>query len=221
MSVKQLLPAHKPLRDACLDLLQMLSGAALVIFMVMHMLLVSSSLLSASIMDSIAHFLEATYLAQLGGVSIFLLLIGHFLLVARKIPFVAAQQETLWTHAKMLHHQDTWLWLVQVVTGMCILLLATVHIWAVFNNLPITTNTSATRIQSGLWLLFYLAFLPLIELHLFIGVYRIGVKWGYIGNALRHRATRLLFYGFVGFVLLGFISIIHFYYINIIPSVTM
>lgn len=42
MAVNAIMPNACPRRDACLDWLQMLSGAALVLFMWCHMLLVSS-----------------------------------------------------------------------------------------------------------------------------------------------------------------------------------
>jgi len=82
-------------RDAYLDWLQMLTGAGLVLFMWCHMLLVSSVVLSPRIMDAIAEFFEATYMAQVGGPVIFITMIVHFVLAARKIPFRAEGQKTI------------------------------------------------------------------------------------------------------------------------------
>ncbi|MCM0756427.1 succinate dehydrogenase/fumarate reductase cytochrome b subunit [Desulfovibrio aminophilus] len=179
--------------DGLLDWLQMLSGAALILFIWAHMLLVASVIIGPGVMNAIADFFEATGLAQVGGPLIFLLFLGHFLLAARKVPFRFDRQKTFWSHATMLHHQDTWLWLVQVVTAMLLLLMGTIHMWVVLTDLPITAAKSAEVLQkrSG-WLLFYLLFGPLVHVHLGVGLYRIGVKWGFVGQAGRARFKRFV-----------------------------
>ena len=53
------------------DVIQMLTGVLLCCFVLMHMVLVSSVILSPKIMDSLAVFLETSYLAQIGGPIIF------------------------------------------------------------------------------------------------------------------------------------------------------
>ena len=62
MAVNVTTPFARPRRDACLDLLQMLSGAALVIFMWCHMILEYSVTLSPSHMKGIAWVLVVTYM---------------------------------------------------------------------------------------------------------------------------------------------------------------
>ncbi|NCC26152.1 MAG: succinate dehydrogenase/fumarate reductase cytochrome b subunit, partial [Deltaproteobacteria bacterium] len=105
-------------RDALLDWLQMLTGAGLIVFMWSHMILVSSVVISPRAMDALAYFFEATYMAQVGGPLIFMAFLLHFVLGARKIPFRARDQRTIWRHSLMLRHRDTWLWVVQAVTAM-------------------------------------------------------------------------------------------------------
>ena len=70
-------------------------------------------------------------------------------------------------------------------TAMIILIMGSIHIWTILTNLPITAIKSATRIQGGFWLIFYIILLPLVELHVGIGFYRIGVKWGWITRVRR------------------------------------
>lgn len=84
----------------------------------------------------------------------------------------------MWKHSKMLRHLDTWLWLVQTFTVMIILIMGLIHMWTVLTDLPITAAKSAPRIQGGFWLIFYLILLPMVELHVGVGFYRIAVKWG-------------------------------------------
>lgn len=59
---------------------------------------------------------------------------------------------------------------------MIILVLGAIHMWTNINDTAILAATSTARVQSGGWLLFYLALIPPVQLHVFIGVYRIGVK---------------------------------------------
>lgn len=120
------------------------------------------------------------------------------------------QQATIWKHSRMLHHMDTWLWLIQAFTAMVILIMGSIHMWTVLSTLPITAAKSAARIQGGFWFVFYLILLPMVELHVGIGFYRIAVKWGLI-----RRKTRKGFKKFENiltgiFILIGLITIIRF-----------
>lgn len=201
--------------SAYLDWLQMLTGAGLILFMWSHMVLVASVNLGASAMNTLAYFFEATYMAQVGGPLIGATLLFHFVLAARKIPFRAEQQAAIWKHGKTLHHLDTWLWLIQAFTAMVILIMGSIHMWTVLTDLPITAAKSAERIQSGFWLVFYLILLPMVELHVGIGFYRIAVKWGFI-----KRNTRKGFKKFENiltgvFILIGLITLIRFMTLSI------
>lgn len=197
-------------RDAVLDWLQMLTGAGLILFMWCHMLLVSSVVISPKVMNAIAHFFEATYMAQVGGPLIFLTFLLHFALAARKIPFRAEGQTTIWQHARMMKHKDTWLWVIQAVTAMLILILGSIHMWVVLTDLPITAAKSAARIQGGFWFFFYVVLLPCVELHVSIGFYRIAVKWGFIKSEARSAFKRGENILFLTFMVIGIITLIRF-----------
>ena len=196
--------------SALFDWLQMLTGVGLITFMWSHMILVASVNLGAGAMNTLAHFLEATYMAQVGGPLIGATFLLHFILAARKVPFRVEQQSTIWKHARMLHHLDTWLWLIQAGTAMIILIMGSIHMWTVLTDLPITAAKSAARIQGGFWLVFYLILLPMVELHVGIGFYRIGVKWGFIKRSNRKGLKRFenILTGI--FILIGLITLIRF-----------
>jgi fumarate reductase subunit C len=197
-------------RDAYLDWLQMLTGAGLILFMWAHMILVASVVVGPGVMNAIAHFFEATYLAQVGGPLIFLVLLFHFVLAARKIPFRYEGQRLILKHAGMMRHLDTWLWVVQVVTAMVILIMGSIHMWVVLTDLPITAAKSAARIQGGWWLAFYLILLPMVELHISVGFYRIGVKWGFI-KANDRKQMKKVEYGLAAtFIVIGLIALARF-----------
>ncbi|NDV18583.1 succinate dehydrogenase/fumarate reductase cytochrome b subunit [Pseudodesulfovibrio sp. JC047] len=196
--------------DASLDWLQMLTGASLILFMWCHMLLVSSVVISPKIMNAIAYFFEATYMAQVGGPLIFLTFLVHFVLAARKIPFRAEAQTTIWQHAKMMNHRDTWLWVVQAVTAMIILILGATHMWVVLNDLPITAAKSAARMQHFWWFIFYMILLPCVELHVSVGFYRIAVKWGFVKSEQRKGFKFCETTLFCIFMAIGIITLIRF-----------
>lgn len=197
-------------RDAFMDWIQMLSGASLILFMWSHMLLVSSVILSPVVMDAIAWFFEATYMAQVGGPVIFLVFLVHFAMAARKMPFTAGEQKTIWSHAKLLKHRDTWLWLVQAGTAMIVLIMGGIHMWVVLNDLPITAAKSAARMSNGGWTFFYIVLLPMVELHVSIGFYRILVKWGFIRTDNRVKAKKAELILFSVFMVVGILTIIRF-----------
>ncbi len=196
--------------DASLDWLQMLTGASLILFMWCHMLLVSSVVISPNLMNAIAEFFESTYMAQVGGPLIFLTFLVHFGLAARKIPFRVEGQSTILQHAKMMKHRDTWLWVVQAVTAMIILILGSIHMWVVLNDLPITAAKSAARMQHFWWFVFYMVLLPSVELHVSVGFYRIGVKWGFVKAEQRHGFKRFESTLFTIFMVIGIITLIRF-----------
>ena len=201
--------------SAYLDWLQMLTGAGLILFMWSHMVLVASVNLGTDAMNTLARFFEGTYMAQVGGPIIGFTFLLHFVLAARKVPFRVDQQSTIWKHSRILHHTDTWLWLVQVFTAMVILIMGSIHMWTVLTDLPITAAKSAARIQGGFWLVFYLILLPMVELHVGIGFYRIGVKWGFIRRS--HRKGMKKFENILTgiFILIGLITIIRFWTLTI------
>ncbi len=161
--------------DGLLDWAQMLTGVGLIAFMWAHMLLVGSVLASPAIMNAIAAFFEESGMAQVGGPLIFALFLAHFVLAARKIPFRLEGQKTIWEHAKLIHHADTWLWVVQAASAMVILIMGAIHMWAVLSELPIHALKCAETLQKNKWwLAFYLLLAPLVHVHLGIGMYRIA-----------------------------------------------
>ena len=199
---------------AYLDFIQMLTGVGLILFMFSHMILVASIHLGPGVMNTIGGFLEDTYLAQTGGPLIGLVFLGHFVLAARKVPFRSQEQRTIWSHSKRLHHLDTWLWVVQAATAMIILIMGGIHLWTVLTNLPLTAAKSAARIQGGYWLVFYMILLPLVWLHVGIGFYRIGVKWGVITRVRRRFSTLFIYLLTLVFILIGAITLYTFYVIS-------
>jgi fumarate reductase subunit C len=195
-----------------LDFIQAASGALLILFLWAHLLLVSSVIISPALMNWIGWFFEVTYMAQIGGPCIFLLMLYHFVIAARKMPFRAGELRIFWKNAKQLRHKDTWLWLAQVGTALVILVMASIHMYTVLTTLPITAANSAARVREG-WLPFYLLLLPMAELHVGIGFYRLGVKYGYITRASRARWQRNEYIMTGAFIVIGLLTLARLYFL--------
>jgi fumarate reductase subunit C len=201
--------------SAFLDLLQMVTGVGLILFMWCHLVLVASINLGPKVMNGLAGFLEATYLAQVGGVGVAGIFLVHFILTARKLPFRSQEQKVIWDHSRKFRHLDTWLWLVQAGTAVVVLIMGSAHLWTILSDFPITAAKSAARVQGGFWLVFYLILLPLVELHVGIGFYRIGVKWGWITRSRRASFKKFENILVLVFLIIGAVTLFTFYTLTI------
>jgi fumarate reductase subunit C len=118
---------ENPRFAARVDLIELISGLLLVLFMFGHMLMLSTILFGQETMNALAVFLEDFYIAQAGAVGVVFLLVIHFVTAGRKLPSRVREQTAIWRLSKHLRHTDTWLWLIQAVTGMLILLFGAIH----------------------------------------------------------------------------------------------
>ncbi len=198
-----------------LDWLQMLTGLTLVCFLFAHMLFVGSVIFGAKALDFVAEFFERTYLAQIGGPILFFLFLLHGFLGARKMPFRTKEQRLILTHAKMMHHRDTWFWVIQATTGAILLVIASIHMWTVLSDLPITAAKAAHELQKGIWILFYLLLIFVGAFHGCIGLYRIGVKWGFVTRATRSKVLKVIYYLIGIYVVVELINLLRFYFLKV------
>lgn len=199
--------------SAYLDWLQMLTGAGLILFMWSHMIMVASVILGPGVMNALAGFLEEYYMAQVGGPIVAFIFLLHFVLAARKVPFRTEQQSTIWKLSRQLRHTDTWLWMIQAFTAMIILIMGSVHMWTVLSDFPITAAKSAARVQGGFWLVFFLILLPMVELHVGIGFYRIAVKWGFVRRKRRKGFKRFENILTAIFIAIGLVALARFWFL--------
>jgi len=136
----------------------------------------------------LADFLERTYLLHTLAPLLIVLIIAHVLLAARKLPSTAQQQLSLVRHLRSLWHFDTWLWAIQIVTGLALLSLVSIHLWEVLTDLPIEAAKSGDRVRQTLFL-FSAPFTVLVQVHLGAGLYRIAVKWGLLARPCARAAA--------------------------------
>ena len=127
---------------AKLDLLQSGSGLVLALFMWGHMAFVSTILISRDAMWTVSRFFEGTFLfgrpvpglVSLVVAVIFALFIVHAALALRKFPINWRQWREIRQQARALQHDDTGLWLWQVVTGYALFFLAPAHLFVMMSR---------------------------------------------------------------------------------------
>jgi fumarate reductase subunit C len=181
------LPAAASPIAGTLELATSVSGAALAVFMFMHMSLLSTVLIGAQTMDNLASFLERYYLVQIGAAPLILLAIAHVFLAARKVPTTFQQQWILMRQMRRLNHLDTWTWAFQVLSGAALFALISVHLWVMLTGLPIEAAKSGDHV-SGVYIWFDIPFVLLVQGHIFVGLYRIAVKWGLLARGWAYGA---------------------------------
>ena len=189
--------------DLYLDLIELISGLLLVGFLWTHMLFVATILISQEMFDTLAEFLDTYYLSYVGIPFILVVALFHFVIAGRRIPTRIQEQKIVWQHAKMLKHFDTWTWVFQAVTGMAILVLASIHVWIVLTDWPIHAMTSAGRMEAFWW--YYLVLLIIGEYHAGFGLYRQFVKWGWfrrkpVGHVIKVITAIILILGLAAMV---------------------
>ena len=174
------------------EILELLSGLGLALFMWAHLIFVATIILGKGTFDGIAVFLEDYYLAHVGIPAIIVLFFVHVVMTGRKIPFQVREQRVIIQHARLIKHFDTWTWLFQVVSGMIILAMGSIHFWVVNAAWPIRAEASIDRVGQNSYLIFYIILLLLVEMHASIGLFRLGVKWGVIPRRHAHLIFNIL-----------------------------
>lgn len=188
-----------PRLEAWMELAEMLSGLFLALFIQVHILAVANILFGAEAFNRKSAQMDEYYLSYLAIVLVCLAIIGHGLLALRKAPWRVQEAQIVWRHTRLLRHDETWYWLVQIVTGLAVLVLAVIHLTGVLTTWPIEAARSAARVQAG-GFIFYLILLGIAEIHAFLGVYRIFIKWGWWP---RRTIFKYLVYLALGFSTLG------------------
>ena len=210
MNLQKIL-AKSPRLEAWTELFELGTGLMLLTFVQFHLLAVSSIIFGAAAFNRDSARMDEYYISYVGIPIVILAILAHGLLAMRKAPWKFQEMRVFLQHSRRLAHLDTWAWGVQIVTGLMILVLAMIHIAQVLHTWPIEAATSAARIQGGCFSHFVILLLA-AEIHAMVGLYRILVKWSWIH---RRKFTQFLVYATIGFVGLGFLTLIFFYFRSI------
>ena len=179
---------YKSRIPAKLDVLQSATGFFLAVFMIFHMLFVSTILISKDFMLSVTKAFELSFIFE-GGSSVpvfisilvvFIIFIFHAFLAMRKFPISYREALRLKTHSDLMNHGDTKLWIIQVITGFALFFLGSVHLYIMLTNPGnIGPYASSDRVYSDFMWPLYILLLVAVEFHGAIGLYRLSVKWGW------------------------------------------
>ncbi len=210
MNLQKIL-AKSPRLEAWMELFELGTGLLLLTFVQFHLLAVSSIIFGAAAFNRDSARMDEYYISYVGIPIVILAILAHGLLAMRKAPWKFQEMRVFLQHSRRLAHLDTWAWGVQIVTGLIVLVLAMIHIAQVLHTWPIEAATSAARIQGGCFSHFVILLLA-AEIHAMVGLYRILVKWSWIH---RRKFTQFLVYATIGFVGLGFLTLIFFYFRSI------
>lgn len=210
-------PSRWPAR---LDLAQSASGLVLALFMWGHMMFVSTILLGKDAMWTVARFFEGYFVfgraypgLVSGAVAGVMLLIGvHAMLAVRKFPSSYRQFSVFRNHMRVMRHEDTTLWLWQVITGFALFFLAFIHLYILLTHPDrIGPYESSDRVWSDTMWPLYILLLLTVEVHGTVGLYRLAVKWGWFASSdaekTRHRLKVAKWTITVFFLALGFATL--------------
>ncbi len=205
---------------ARLDILQSISGLFLALFMWLHMAFVSSILWGKDVFWNVSRFFEGYFifgkplpwLVSLFVALIFVIIMLHAALALRKFPANWRQYRVFWIHMRGLRHQDTYLWLVQLVTGFAMFFLASIHLYDMMSEPElIGPYGSSDLVWSGNTWPMLLVLLFCVEIHGTIGLYRLAMKWGWPASSnperLRHNLQRVMWGLIVFLLVLGLLSL--------------
>ncbi len=173
---------------AKLDFLQSATGLILAIFIIFHLLFEASILFGKDSMYAITKMFELDFFIK-GGSPIFIsilafiifaIFIFHAFLAMRKFPNSYREYLRLKTHAKLMKHSDTNLWIIQITTGFMLFFLGSIHLYTMLTQpANIGPFASSDRVYSDMFWPMYLMLLISVVLHAGVGIYRLIMKWGW------------------------------------------
>ena len=172
---------------ARLDFLQSATGAVLALFILFHLIFESSILLGKDAMYTLTKLFEGEFIIDGGSplIIVFLALgvsvvfIAHAFLAMRKFPSSYKEYKRYRTHSKMMQHEDTGLWFIQISSGFVLFFLGSIHLYTMMTQpTNIGPFASSDRIYSDSAWSMYLLLLVSVVLHASVGIYRLIMKWG-------------------------------------------
>lgn len=209
-----------PRWPARLDLVQSTTGLALAAFLVLHTFFVGTLLISPEAFDAIVRMTDLTFVFGypvhafhvLVAAVVTALLLAHAVPAMRKFPYGYRKYLLLRQHLREMRHPDSTLWFGQIVSGLLLFFLTFVHLYAILTQPDrISAEFAVERIVDGRAWLLYLLLTPLAQFHTLTGLYRLALKWGFVGGKdplrTRERLRRAMWVVMAAFIGLGFATL--------------
>ncbi|MFT7004170.1 MAG: fumarate reductase subunit C [Sulfurimonas sp.] len=197
------------------------------VFIMGHIIFESSILISNEMMYKVSLFFEGYYffgetypgITSFLAAAIFFIFILHAGVAIRKFPNNYKQYKAMKKHTLSMKHEDTSMWVVQIITGFIMFFIGSVHLYTMMAE-PSTIGPFASSMRVVYQNMAPLYFLLLISVifHAFIGLYRLALKWGFMEGkdtkVSRRRFKILMRSMIVIYILLGLMSLMRYMYIG-------
>jgi fumarate reductase subunit C len=131
-----------------MELIELATGLFLLVFLQFHMFAVSTIILGPAAFNRDSAMLDEYYLSYIGIPLVILAILVHGLVALRKAPWRYQEMAIFVQHSAAWPTWTPWAWLVQIMTGMAVLVLATIHIHNTLSTWPIEA-AKRLRVQSG------------------------------------------------------------------------
>ena len=174
---------------ARLDFIQSSTGLILALFIMGHIIFESSILISHEMMYRVTLMFEGyfffgeTYpgIISFLAAAISVIFVVHAGVAMRKFPADYKKYKIMKNHITTMKHEDTSLWMVQIITGFIMFFIGSVHLYIMITQPSnIGPFASSSRIVDEFMAPLYLALLVSVVSHAFIGLYRLALKWGFM-----------------------------------------
>lgn len=213
---------------ARLDFLQSFTGLILAIFIMGHILFEASILISNEMMYRVTIMFEGYYffgekypgIISFLAASIFIIFIVHAGIAMKKFPSSYRNYKVMKNHVSRMKHEDTSLWIIQIITGFMMFFIGSVHLYMMIAEPgDIGPYASSNRIVNEFMGPLYFMLLIAVISHAFIGLYRLALKWGFMeGNntkVSRARFKLLMKILIAAYIIIGLSSLAKYTYIGL------
>jgi len=211
---------HIDKTPARLDFLQSLTGLILAVFIMGHIIFEASILVSNEMMYKVTLMFEGYYffgerypgIISFLAAAIFTIFILHALIAIRKFPANYKQYKTIKEHTIRMKHEDSSLWMIQIITGFMMFFIGSVHLYIMMSEPSnIGPYASSSRVVDDMMGPLYFMLLLSVVSHAFIGLYRLALKWGFMEGestkVSRARFKLLMKVMILAYILIGLSSL--------------
>ena len=192
-----------------------------------HILFESSILISNEMMYRVTLMFEGYYffgenypgIISFLAAAISIVFIFHAAIAIRKFPSSYRQYKIIKNHATTMKHEDTSLWVIQILTGFFMFFIGSVHLYIMMTQPSnIGPYASSSRIVDEFMGPLYLILLVSVVSHAFIGLYRLAMKWGFMegkNTKVSRKRFKFLMKGMIlVYILIGIFSLAKYTYIG-------
>ena len=188
---------------ARLDFLQSFTGLILALFIVGHIMFEASILVSNEMMYKVTIMFEGYYffgetypgIISFLAAAISVIFVLHAGIAMKKFPSSYRNYRVIKSHMKSMKHEDSSLWMIQIVTGFMMFFIGSVHLFIMMSEpSDIGPYASSHRVVEEFMGILYFMLLISVVSHAFIGLYRLALKWGFMeGKSTKVSRARFKF----------------------------